>query len=101
MLRRLLIASCLGIAACVSPPKDNLLPVFSAGFAAKQTCSCLFVSKRTLDSCKADFDISLGPQLASSLSWSVSSDAVTVTLGDRVAVQTARYDAGSGCHELN
>src|SRR5258708_79142 len=32
------------------------LAEIGTGFAAKETCSCLFVSRRQLDSCKRDYD---------------------------------------------
>jgi len=44
----------------------------ATGYAAKQTCSCLYVSGRTLDSCIADFPAD-------------ARDAITVTQeGERV-----------------
>ncbi len=102
-IRALLISGCVFIvvAGCASPPKKSSAPVYTTGYAAKQTCSCLYVSKRTLDSCKGDYDIGLNPEIARSFSWSVTPTTVTVTFGDGVVSRTARFDDGFGCHLVN
>jgi hypothetical protein len=65
----------------------------ATGFAAKQTCSCLHVSGRTLDNCMMDFP-------------SAQREALTVTAeGDDVKASAlfglvsaqARNEAGFGC----
>jgi hypothetical protein len=66
-------------------------------YVAKQTCSCLFVAGRPLDSCYTDFDAeSVRP-----LDVSVSANSVTVSaLGGLISAR-ARYDQGYGCHPVN
>jgi hypothetical protein len=92
---------CITLAACASSPKKSFVSNYSAGFAAKQTCSCLYVSRRTLDSCKSDYDIGLTPEIARSLSWAVTPTTVTVTSGDGAVSREARFDDGFGCHLVN
>ena len=66
-------------------------------YVAKQTCSCLFVAGRPLDSCYTDFDAeSVRP-----LDVSVSANKVTVSaLGGLISAR-AQYDSGYGCHPVN
>jgi hypothetical protein len=65
----------------------------AVGFAAKQTCSCLFVSGRTMQSCMSDFPAD-------------SRDLLTIApAGNRVSASTAlglfsaeaTYEDGLGC----
>lgn len=66
-------------------------------YVAKQTCSCLFVAGRPLDSCYTDFDA----EAVRPLDVSVSPDSVTVSaLGGLISAR-ARYDVGYGCHPVN
>jgi hypothetical protein len=66
-------------------------------YVAKQTCSCLFVAGRPLDSCYTDFDA----DAVRPLDVSVSSNNVTVSaLGGLISAR-AQYDAGYGCHPVN
>jgi hypothetical protein len=66
-------------------------------YVAKQTCSCLFVAGRPLDSCYTDFDA----EAVRPLDVSVSPDSVTVSaLGGLISAR-ARYDEGYGCHPVS
>ncbi|HMJ52270.1 MAG TPA: hypothetical protein VK540_09345 [Polyangiaceae bacterium] len=63
-----------------------------AGYAAQQTCACVFVSHRALASCMTDLD----PLAQRVVSVRVGTDDVTArTLGLNRAV--ARYEQGFGC----
>jgi hypothetical protein len=62
------------------------------GYAAQQTCACLFISGRTLESCLGDLD-----PLARKL-VSVKPGAAEVTASSLGFVRaTARYEKGFGC----
>jgi hypothetical protein len=62
------------------------------GYAAEQTCACLFISKRSLESCRTDLD-----RLAQRL-ISVKAGASEVTASSfGIARATARYQPGFGC----
>jgi hypothetical protein len=66
-------------------------------YVAKQTCSCLFIAKRPLDSCHTDFDM----EATRSLDVSVSQHNVTVSaLGGLISAR-AQYEPGFGCHPVN
>jgi hypothetical protein len=66
-------------------------------YVAKQTCSCLFVAGRPLDSCHTDFDV----ETVRPLDISVSQNSVTVSaLGGLISAR-AQFDRGYGCHPVN
>jgi hypothetical protein len=68
------------------------LASIGAGYAAQQTCACVFISHRALASCKTDLD----PLAQRLVSVRVGADEVTAsTLGLSSAV--ARYEQGFGC----
>jgi len=68
------------------------LAEIGAGYAAEQTCACLFISGRTLESCRKDLD----PLAQWLVSMHPGPHQVTATcLG--VATVTARYEKGFGC----
>jgi len=68
------------------------LAQIGSGYAAEQTCACLFVSGRSLESCRADLD----PLAQWLVSVRPGPREVTATcLG--VATATARYEKGFGC----
>jgi hypothetical protein len=71
------------------------LAQIGTAFAAKQTCSCLFVSRRQLDSCKLDFDRAETRML----SWRVESRSVTVSVLLLFSA-TAEFEEGFGCRLL-
>ena len=66
-------------------------------YVAKQTCSCLFVAGRPLDSCHTDFDA----EAVRPLDVSVSQNSVTVSaLGGLISAR-AQFDRGYGCRPVN
>lgn len=65
----------------------------AASYAAKQTCSCLYVSKRTLDSCLSDF--APGDRALVSLQPRANGVRASVLLGAVSA--EARFEPGYGC----
>jgi hypothetical protein len=65
----------------------------ATAYAAKQTCSCLFVSGRSLDSCLLDFD----PGLSRWFSWDSTEPAVVVSFAGTISSEAAITD-GAGCH---
>lgn len=68
------------------------LAFIGAGYAAEQTCSCLFVSRRTLESCRSDLE----PLARWVVSMRPGADEVTArAFGFSTA--TARYEKRFGC----
>ena len=67
-----------------------------AGYSAQQTCACLWVSGRTLESCKTDLD----PLARRLVSIRVGADEVTAS-GLGLATATAAYEKGFGCSLRN
>jgi hypothetical protein len=66
-------------------------------YVAKQTCSCLFVAGRTMDSCRTDYD----PTAIEPLTVEKLEDGVKVSaLGGIVSAQS-RFEPGFGCHPIN
>jgi hypothetical protein len=63
-----------------------------SGYAAEQTCSCLFVSGRPLDSCRDDLD----PLARKLVSMRVGSDDVRASVAG-IFHARAVYDAKYGC----
>lgn len=61
-------------------------------YAAEQTCSCLFVSGRSLESCKTDFDPFAKPYVT----VHVSKHRVTASV-PKFPSGSARYYPGLGC----
>lgn len=69
----------------------------STTYVAKQTCSCLFVAERPLESCRTDFDA----ESLISLNVITSGDGVTVSaLGGLISAR-AKFERGYGCHPVN
>jgi hypothetical protein len=66
------------------------------GYAAEQTCACLFISGRTLASCKTDLD----PFAQRFISVHPGSDEVTASCFG-LATATAHHDKGLGCSLRN
>ena len=62
------------------------------GYAAQQTCACLFISGRTLESCLGDLD-----PLARKLISIHPGAAEVTTSGFFLKTATARYESGFGC----
>jgi hypothetical protein len=66
-------------------------------YVAKQTCSCLFVAGRPMDSCRTDYD----PAAIKPLTVEKLQNGVKVTaLGGIVSAQ-AQFEQGFGCHPAN
>lgn len=70
----------------------QLLVNIGTGYVAEQTCACLFVSGRTLDSCVGDLD-PLAQKLISIHPGAAEVTAKSFVLGSA----TARYEKGFGC----
>jgi hypothetical protein len=62
------------------------------GYAAEQTCACLFVSGRTLESCRRDLD----PEAQRLVALEAGAAEVTAHVSI-LASATARYEPGFGC----
>lgn len=69
----------------------------AAGYAAKQTCSCLHVSGRSLESCVSDFPDDAREQI--SLAQDGATVRASVLFGSIKA--SARYEEGFGCSALD
>ena len=66
-------------------------------YVAKQTCSCLFVAERTMESCRTDYD----PAALKPLTVAATDKAVKVSaLGGLVSAR-AEFEQGFGCHPAN
>lgn len=66
-------------------------------YVAKQTCSCLFVAKRTQDSCRTDYDAAaLRP-----LEVLISESNVTASAISGLISAQAQFEPGFGCHPVN
>ena len=66
-------------------------------YVAKQTCSCLFVAQRPIDSCSRDF----AAEALRPLDVVVSENNVTVSaLGGLIAARS-QFETGFGCHPVN
>lgn len=65
----------------------------AANYAAKQTCSCLFVSGRSAQSCESD----LRGVVARVTAWQAEDRAVTASVL-RVFTARATFEEGFGCH---
>lgn len=63
-----------------------------AGFSADLICACLFVSGRSLESCRTDFD----PAANSMVSLRIGKDDVSAFV-PLIARRTARFEPGFGC----
>src|SRR5690348_12298635 len=69
-----------------------LLLNIGTGYAAQQTCACLFVSGRTVESCLGDLD-----PLARKLISIHPGDAEVTASGLALTSATAHYDKDFGC----
>jgi hypothetical protein len=64
-----------------------------AGYSARQTCACLFVSRRSAESCRADLD----PLAQRLITVEIGAQQVTARSVGGLARATARYQMGFGC----
>lgn len=69
-----------------------LMLKIGTGYAAQQTCACLFVSRRTIDSCLGDLE----PLARKLISVERGASEVTAS-GFLLETATARYETGFGC----
>jgi hypothetical protein len=94
--KRLLLGVAVGllVAAIVSWRWFHVsqLAHIGTGYAAEQTCACLFISGRTLASCVSDLD----PFAQRFISVRTGSDEVTASCFG-LATASAHYDKGFGC----
>lgn len=65
----------------------------ATGYAAKQTCSCLHVSGRTLDSCLADFP----PEARGNIDVTQDGDTVRASVLFGAISAAAVYEGEYGC----
>jgi hypothetical protein len=98
MRRRWLIIAGVGVAVAAGAAfylAREVIPLarIATAYGAMQTCSCLFVSERSFDSCQTDFN----PDDTRWLSWRVEERAVAVSLVGVISSR-ARFDEGFGCH---
>src|SRR5690349_7051960 len=69
-----------------------LLLNIGTGYAAQQTCACLYISHRTLESCLGDLE----PLARKLISVRPGADEVTAS-GLLLVTATAHYEKGFGC----
>ncbi len=87
----------LGAGAAWSMRDDLAYARIATGYAAKQTCSCVHVSGRALESCVAEFPEEARDQIT------ITQDGALVRAGvlfGAVSAQ-ARYEEGFGCTILD
>ncbi|MGE0740399.1 MAG: hypothetical protein AB7O98_03590 [Hyphomonadaceae bacterium] len=65
----------------------------ATGYAAKETCSCLHVSGRTLDSCMGDFPA----EARNNITIAAEGDTVRASVLFGAIASAARYEAEYGC----
>ena len=65
----------------------------ATGYTAQQTCSCLHVSGRSLDSCKADYP----PDAVRQITFDTTGDRVRVSAAGGLFKAEADYDQTFGC----
>ena len=88
----LVVVAFLAIVAVLALRKLGPLGRIGSGYAAEQTCACLFVSGRTLESCRTDLD----PLALKLVSMQVGSDEVRASVAGLFHAR-ARYEAARGC----
>jgi hypothetical protein len=71
----------------------STLVEIGAGYSARQTCACVFVSRRSPDSCRGDLD-ALARRL---ISVEIGAQQVTARSIAGLSRATARYQQGFGC----
>jgi hypothetical protein len=94
MRKRIALAVAALMAAALLLAARHFVPLgrLGTGYAAELTCACIFVSGRTLDSCRGDLD----PLAQKLVSIAVGSDDVrTSAIG--VSRARATYSAATGC----
>ncbi len=66
-------------------------------YVAKQTCSCLFVAGRPMDSCRTDFDLAA----IKPLTVEATDQGVKVSALAGLVSAQAEFEPGFGCHPAN
>lgn len=92
----LVIVGALGVGAWSMRDQFTYAGI-AAGYAAKQTCSCLHVSGRTLDSCMADFP----EDSRGMISVREDGDRVHASIMMGAFSSEAVYEEGYGCRVVN
>jgi len=86
----------LGAAVAWKRYRVSTLLETGVGYSAQQTCACLWVSGRPLESCKTDLD----PLARKLVSMQVGTNEVTAS-GFGLATATSSYEKGFGCSLRN
>ena len=66
-------------------------------YVAKQTCSCLFVAGRALESCRTDYD----PESLKALTVEKGDSGVKVSALAGLVSAQSKFEPGFGCHPVN
>jgi hypothetical protein len=66
-------------------------------YVAKQTCSCLFVAGRPMDSCRTDYD----PAALKPLTVEATDQGVKVSALAGLVSARSEFEPGFGCHPAN
>ena len=102
MRKRSLVLLIFGVAAAVLVVAGGVawrvlklsdMATIGAGYTAQQTCACVFISRRPVESCRSDLE-SLAQRL---VKVEVGAQEVTARSMAGVARATARYDRTYGC----
>lgn len=95
MRKRLLVGAAIVLVIVVAAVRLLQVPELAyigAGYAAEQTCACIFISGRTLESCQGDLE-----PLAR-MFVSIKRDADQVRARSFILSHaTARFEKGYGC----
>ena len=86
------VAVLIVVAASLALRRFLPLARIGAGYAAEQTCACLFVSGRTLESCRGDLD----PLALKIVSLRVGSDDVRASVAGMMPAR-AQFSTATGC----
>jgi hypothetical protein len=91
-LALVILLGALGPGAALAGNMDAKTATIIVNYAAEQTCSCMFVSGRTLKSCKTDFDPFAKPYVT----VQVTNHLVTARVANYPS-GSARYYPAVGC----
>ena len=93
-MRKQIVLAVLGlfvIGALLGAHHFRKMAFIGAGYAAQQTCACMFISGRTLDSCRGDLE-----KLAQRITRLTPGDNA-VHASTILSSATSRYEPGFGC----
>jgi len=94
VLLGLVVVAALAVGAAAWGSRDQIAYArIATGFAAKQTCSCLHVSGRALESCLADFPA----DARGAINVTEDGDLVRASVLFGAISAEARFDEGFGC----